>query len=288
MTGTRDMAQAARDYRRIAAAIDFLQAHAVEQPALADAAAAAHMSEYHFQRLFRRWAGISPKRFVQYLTVEHAKRALAGSLSVLEAAFDSGLSGPGRLHDLFVGCEAMTPGEYKALGAGLEIAYGYHPCPFGECLLFVTGRGVCGLAFVDGVAERAAALADLGAQWANATLRPDPATTGPVADRIFGTARPGAGGIRLLLKGTNFQIRVWEALMRIPPGAVTSYTALAAAVGAPTAARAVGAAVGRNAVSYLVPCHRVIHASGAVTRYRWGPVRKHALLAWEAARQDAA
>ena len=276
--------QAARDYERVGAAIRYLEDHVRGQPALGDVAAAVNMSEFHFQRLFRRWAGITPKRFLQYLTVGHAKEALGESRSVLDAAFDVGLSGPGRLHDLFVSCEAMTPGEYKELGAGLDIRYGFHPSPFGECLIFLTDRGICGLAFVEH--DREAVLQNLAAQWSLATLRRDPATTSPVMDQVFGEARRGSGeSLRLLLKGTNFQIRVWEALMRIPPGHVTTYEALGAYLGKPTASRAVGSAVARNSISYLVPCHRVIHKSGLVTGYRWGHVRKRALLGWEAARR---
>ncbi len=277
--------QSARDYERVGAAIRYLEDHVREQPELSDVAAAVNMSEFHFQRLFRRWAGITPKRFLQYLTVGYAKEALDDSRSVLDAAFEAGLSGPGRLHDLFVSCEAMTPGEYKELGSGLVIRYGFHPSPFGECLIFLTERGICGLAFVEG--GREAALQNLGAQWSLATFRSEPRATSPVAARIFG-GDGGGQALRLVLKGTNFQIRVWEALMRIPPGRVTTYEALGAYLGMPTAARAVGSAVGRNSVSYLVPCHRVIHKSGLVTGYRWGLARKRALLGWEAARRATA
>ena len=273
--------QAARDYERVRAAIRYIEDHARDQPELSDVAAAVNMSEFHFQRLFRRWAGITPKRFLQYLTVGHAREALDESRSVLDAAFEAGLSGPGRLHDLFVSCEAMTPGEYKKLGSGLVIRYGFHPSPFGECLIFLTGRGICGLAFVE--SDREATLRDLGAQWSLATLRHEPRATAPVAAEIFGGSVGESRPLRLVLKGTNFQIRVWEALMRIPPGRVTTYEALGACIGKPTASRAVGSAVGRNSISYLVPCHRVIHKSGLVTGYRWGHVRKRALLGWEAA-----
>ena len=276
--------QKARDYERVGAAIRYLEDHVRDQPELSDVAAAVNMSEFHFQRLFRRWAGITPKRFLQYLTVGYAKEALRESRSVLDAAFEVGLSGPGRLHDLFVSCEAMTPGEYKKLGSGLIVCYGFHPSPFGECLIFLTERGVCGLAFVE--SDRESALRNLGAQWYLATLRYEPRATSPVAARIFGDDIGRGQPLRLVLKGTNFQIRVWEALMRIPPGRVTTYEALGAYLGKPNASRAVGSAVGRNSVSYLVPCHRVIHKSGLITGYRWGHVRKRALLGWEAARHE--
>ena len=285
MTGSkrRTPEQAARDYERIHAAIRYVEDHVRDQPELSDIASAVNMSEFHFQRLFRRWAGITPKRFLQYLTVGYAREALDESRSVLDAAFEAGLSGPGRLHDLFVSCEAMTPGEYKKRGSGLVIRYGFHPSPFGECLIFLTERGICGLAFVE--SDREATLRNLGAQWSLATLRREPRATAPVAAGIFGGDTGEGRSFRLVLKGTNFQIRVWEALMRIPPGRVTTYEALGAHLGKPTASRAVGSAVGRNSISYLVPCHRVIHKSGLATGYRWGHVRKRALLGWEAARR---
>ena len=274
--------QALRDYERVGAAIRYLEDNIREQPVLSDVAAAVNMSEFHFQRLFRRWAGITPKRFLQYLTVGYAKEALDESRSVLDTAFEVGLSGPGRLHDLFVSCEAMTPGEYKELGSGLIIRYGFHPTSFGECLIFLTDRGICGLAFVE--SDRDAALQNLGAQWSLATLRHEPGATAPFSEQIFGEGFAPGLALRLVLKGTNFQVRVWEALMRIPPGHVTTYEALGTYLGKPTASRAIGSAVGRNSISYLVPCHRVIHKSGLVTGYRWGHVRKRALLGWEAAR----
>lgn len=274
--------QALRDYERVGDAIRYLEDNIREQPTLSDVAAAVNMSEFHFQCLFRRWAGITPKRFLQYLTVGYAKEALDESRSVLDTAFEIGLSGPGRLHDLFISCEAMTPGEYKEMGAGLIISYGFHSTCFGECLIFLTERGICGLAFVE--SNRDAALRNLGAQWSLATLRHEPGATAPYAEQIFGDGFAPGPALRLVLKGTNLQVRVWEALMRIPPGHVTTYQALGTYLGKPTASRAIGSAVGRNSISYLVPCHRVIHKSGLVTGYRWGHVRKRALLGWEAAR----
>jgi AraC family transcriptional regulator, regulatory protein of adaptative response / methylated-DNA-[protein]-cysteine methyltransferase len=280
------LTQASLDYQRIERAIRYLQAHFLEQPDLATVARAAHLSEYHFQRLFSRWAGISPKRFLQFLTLEHAKRQLAESKAVLTAALDSGLSGPGRLHDLFVAVEAVTPGEFKSRGAGLRIEYGFHPTRFGPCLLGLTQRGICWLSFVSDPGNRAA-LQELKSHWCGATFAEQPDATGPVAKRIF----PGHGGrqqspLSLLLIGTNFQIKVWRALLAIPAGAVVSYEAIGARIGAPSAARAIGSAVGQNAVAYLIPCHRVIRKSGLPGGYRWGEERKRAMLAWEAARME--
>lgn len=284
---------AARDYARIEGAIRYLADNYLEQPELRDVAGVAGLSEAHFQRLFAKWAGLSPKRFVQYLTLEHAKRSLQQSQSVLDAAFDVGLSGPGRLHDLFVACEAMTPGEYKALGGGLEIVYGYAPSPFGECLIGETARGVCGIAFVDVGRDavdgnRDAAFDDLARRWPKARFKRDDRAAKITAALVYGiysdVASTDRSKIKLLLKGTNFQIRVWEALMRIPLGAVTSYDDLAARIGKPGAARAVAGAVAANPLGPIVPCHRVIRATGAITGYYWGPDRKRAILGWEAAR----
>ena len=274
---------ASGDFARIDQAIGYLTARYLDQPGLDMVARHVGLSPYHFQRLFRRWAGISPKRFVQYLTLEHAKRALAESQSVLDAGYDAGLSGPGRLHDLFVTCEAMTPGEYKAQAAGLVVRYGVHPSPFGRCLVMATERGVCGLAFV-AADEAAAALAELAAAWSRARLVEDDDVAAAFVARAFAPRR-GDGPIPLLVRGTNFQIRVWEALLRIPPGRVVSYQALADYLGRPTAARAVAGAVAANPVSFLIPCHRVIRQSGVVSGYRWGRTRKQAMLGWEAARR---
>jgi AraC family transcriptional regulator of adaptative response/methylated-DNA-[protein]-cysteine methyltransferase len=241
------------------------------------------LSEYHFQRLFTRWVGVSPKRFLQFLTKEHAKQVLESSASVLEATYQSGLSGPGRLHDLFVTCEAVTPGEYKSRGRGLQIAYGFHLSPFGDCLLAVTERGVCGLAFAEG-GDRRKALADLRSRWRNADLQEDPKLTATWVERIF----PLRGDqlvppLHLFLNGTNFQIKVWEALLRIPWGSLVSYEAIAVHLGAPKAARAVGQAVAVNPIAVVIPCHRVIHKMGVFGKYHWGAARKKAILGWEMA-----
>jgi len=273
--------QLSADYRRVEQAIRFLEDNARRQPDLTEVAAHVGLSEYHFQRLFTRWAGISPKRFLQFLTKENAK-ALLSRTSVLSAAYEAGLSGPGRLHDLLVQCEAVTPGEYRMKGAGVDIAYGFYPTPFGECLLALTGRGICFLAFVDG--ERQVALEQLRFDWANANLREDPSRTRLVVGQIF-APRPGTS-IALHLRGTNFQIKVWEALLRLPPGAVTSYEALAEQVCSINAARAVGDAVARNPLAYLIPCHRVLQKAGGFGNYRYGAARKQAILGWEMAQTE--
>ena len=275
-----DLRAAARDYTRIEQAIRFLDAHFREQPELATVARAVDLSEYHFQRLFRRWAGVSPKRFLQYLTAAYAREQLRRQ-NVLDSAHASGLSGPGRLHDLTLQIYAATPGELRNGGAGIEIGYGFHATPFGECLLALTERGVCALRFVDG-SGRAGMLRKLRAEWPQARLRAAPAETARVVQRLFTRAGRGAP-LALHVAGTNFQVRVWEALLRIPPGAVTSYEQLAALAGRPKAARAVGSAVACNPVALLIPCHRVIRKTGAFGEYRWGEARKQALLGWEAA-----
>jgi AraC family transcriptional regulator of adaptative response/methylated-DNA-[protein]-cysteine methyltransferase len=270
------------DYRRIAKAILYLEDHVLEQPSLEDIAEQVHLSPYHFQRLFTRWAGVSPKRFLQFLTLEHAKQLLKSGTQ-LDATFQAGLSSPSRLHDLFVAVDAVTPGEYKALGSGLEIAYGLHPSPFGECLLAVTERVLCALSFVDDADPRAA-LQDLRRRWSRARLLEDNERTAAMIRRVFdSSAESNHAPIPLLLKGTNFQIKVWEALLRIPPGAVTSYSRLATAIGNPAAGRAVGSAVGANPIAYLIPCHRVILSTGAFGNYRYGALRKKAILGWEQA-----
>jgi AraC family transcriptional regulator of adaptative response/methylated-DNA-[protein]-cysteine methyltransferase len=236
--------------------------------------------------LFKRWAGVSPKRFLQFLTAEHAKAALREGRSALDAALDSGLSGPGRLHDLFVAVEAVTPGEYKQAGGGLAIRYGFHPTPFGQCLLALTDRGICGLAFVDHPGPEAV-LADLRRRWPGADLRRDQAGTVDTAARVFERDRRGPP-LTLTLKGTNFQIKVWEALLRIPPGTLVAYGDVARHIAHPGAGRAVGSAVAQNAIAYLIPCHRVIRSSGAFGSYRWGSACKQALVGWEAAQREGA
>ncbi|MGD8798558.1 MAG: bifunctional helix-turn-helix domain-containing protein/methylated-DNA--[protein]-cysteine S-methyltransferase [Desulfobacterales bacterium] len=275
--------QAAIDYNRIEEAIEYLIDNFHAQPGLREIAARIHMSEYHFQRLFSRWVGISPKRFLQFLTKEHAKKLLEKSINLLDVTYEAGLTSPGRLHDLFVSCEAVTPGEYKAKGRGLEIAYGYHATPFGQCMLATTDRGICGLNFVQNE-ERSSALARLKSKWQNATLIENPEATRPIIDRIFNPlAGQRATPLHLLLNGTNFQIKVWEALIQIPMGAVVSYEDVAAYIGMPKASRAVGNAVGNNPVSFVIPCHRVIRKTAEFGNYGGGKARKLAILGWESA-----
>ena len=272
------------DYQRIEKAIQFLAQNYHEQPSLDEVARNVNLSEYHFQRLFRRWAGISPKRLLQFLTLEHAKKVLEQSRSVLDAAYDAGLSSPSRLHDLFVNVEAMTPGEFKAKGAGLKINFGFHPSPFGECLLAVTERGICGLGFV-GDGGRVQALDDFKRRWPAAEFCENPQKTRTTIDRIFSLKkRNGSDPVKVLLLGTNFQVKVWEALLRIPSGSMLSYEDLARQLGKPLAARAVGNAVARNPISFLIPCHRAVRKMGITGNYHWGAARKKAILAWEAAR----
>ncbi len=275
------------DYARIEKAILFLEENYHRQPELREVAQSVHLSEFHFQRLFRRWAGISPKRFIQFLTLEHAKKLLGSAHSVLDATYDAGLSSPGRLHDLFVKIEAMTPGEFKARGAGLRISYGFHPSPFGECLLATTERGICGLGFID-AGGRAQILRDYQERWPEASWEENEGLTQPYIDRIFGgDKRNGNRPITLVLQGTNFQIKVWEALLKIPVGTVVPYEDLAIRVCSPRASRAVGGAVGKNPIAFLIPCHRVIRKAGGIGGYHWGPARKRAMLAWEAAQAEA-
>jgi AraC family transcriptional regulator of adaptative response/methylated-DNA-[protein]-cysteine methyltransferase len=274
------------EYARIAQAIEFLVAHYSEQPQLAEVAAEVGLSPFHLQRLFTRWAGISPKRFIQYLTLEHAKRSLEGAASVLDAAYDAGLSGPGRLHDLFVTYEAMTPGDYKRGGGGLVIRYGVVPSPFGACFIGATEKGICGLGFLpDG--EPAEAEAFFHERWNAARLVHDTDAVAPLVAPIFALDAGPPHALRIHLMGTGFQLKVWEALLRIPAGAVVSYEDLARRLASASAARAIGGAVGANPVSYLIPCHRVIRKAGVITGYAWGPERKRAMLALEGARRDA-
>lgn len=268
------------DFERIERAIRFIEAHAAEQPDLERVAAHVGLSPFHFQRLFRRWAGTSPKRFLEYLTVAHAKALLRSSHSVLDAAFEVGLSSPGRLHDHFVSIEAVSPGEFSRDGAGMRIAYGIHPSPFGEMLLAATGRGVCALAFVDR-GRRDEELENLRRDWPRARLVRDQAGTAVLAARIFDAGKHEGDRIHLAIRGTNFQVNVWRALLRIPAGAAVSYQTLAGHLG--TGSRAVAGAVASNPVAFLIPCHRVIRSSGDLSGYRWGPGRKRAMLAWESA-----
>jgi AraC family transcriptional regulator of adaptative response/methylated-DNA-[protein]-cysteine methyltransferase len=276
-----DFHQLSEDYRRIEQAIQYLEKHANSQPELNEVASEIGLSEYHFQRIFSRWAGISPKRFLQFLTKEGAKELLAQSEDLLETTYGVGLSSLGRLHDLFVTTEAVTPGEYKSGGAGLTIRYGLHATPFGKALIGTTERGICHLGFVG--SSEGHAIDALVAAWQQAKMVEDHQATAPLVEPIFDLSRRGNKPLRLHLRGTNFQLKVWEALLRIPPGAVTSYEGLAAQAGRPGASRAVGTALGRNPIAVLIPCHRVIRKLGEFGNYRYGAVRKKALLGWEAA-----
>jgi AraC family transcriptional regulator of adaptative response/methylated-DNA-[protein]-cysteine methyltransferase len=269
-----------RDYARIGKALEHIAAHWGDRPSLSELAALCEMSEFHFQRVFQRWVGLSPKKFLGVVSLEQAKASLDGASDVLNASFDAGLSGPGRLHDLFVGYEAMTPGEYKRAAKGLTIRWGWHEGPFGKTLLLVTDRGLCGLAFLDARGE-AACFEDMAARWPEARLVEDPVATADIMARIFDSDRSGGDGIRLFLKGTEFQVKVWEALMRLPPGDYTTYGALAERLGTPSGARAVGTAVGANPISWLIPCHRVIRNTGLLGGYRWGLPRKIAMMGFE-------
>jgi AraC family transcriptional regulator of adaptative response/methylated-DNA-[protein]-cysteine methyltransferase len=281
---TTDHAVLSADYARVERAIRFVEANRLGQPGLEEVADAMGLSPFHAQRVFTRWVGVSPKRFLGLLTVEHAKALLDDRASVLDATYEVGLSGPSRLHDLFIGYEALTPGEYKAQGAGITLRWGLHPTPFGEALIVASDRGVTRLAFLaDG--EREAILDQVRHDWPLSRLAEDQDATAAWLPRIFpdgARAQP----LSILVKGTPFQIQVWRALMHIPDGSTMTYGELAAALGRPGAARAVGTACGANPIAFLIPCHRVIRDTGALGGYRWGLVRKRAMLAWEAARRE--
>ena len=265
-----------QDYQLIEQAIRFIEANAARQPELEEVAKAVGMSEFHFQRTFTRWAGISPKRFLQFLTKEHAKELLTESENLLETTHQVGLSSLGRLHDLFVTTEAVTPGEYKSRGTGVTIRYGVHPTPFGKCLIGTTERGICHLGFVQ--TSEGDAVDQLVAEWSEAKMLEDLKSTAPLVAPIFDLSGRGREALRLHLRGTNFQIKVWEALLQIPNGAVATYEQIAARIGSPRAVRAVGTAVGHNPVAVLIPCHRVLRKDGKFGNYRYGSARKKALL----------
>lgn len=287
---TRAMAEAAvpaspvGDYETVRRILAFLSTRWRDQPSVEAIADHVGLGPTEVHRLFRRWAGLTPKAFLQAVTLDAAKTLLDGQASLLDAAYEVGLSGPGRLHDLFVTHEAMTPGDYKARGEGLGMAYGFHPSPFGEAIVVATPRGLAGLGFVDD-GDRAAALADMTRRWPRATYVEDAAATAPYAARVF---EPDLWReetpLRVVLIGTDWEVRVWEALLDVPMGRATTYGDIAARVCTRNAARAVGAAVGKNPISFVVPCHRVLGKSGALTGYHWGLTRKHAMLGWERGR----
>jgi AraC family transcriptional regulator of adaptative response/methylated-DNA-[protein]-cysteine methyltransferase len=275
--------ESTRDWRRMGRAIRYLSERYTEQPRLEDAAESVGLSPFHFQRLFSRYVGVSPKSFVGHLTLEHAKRELAKGASVLDAALETGLSGPSRLHDLSLKIEAMTPGDYAKGGAGLIIDYGFADCPFGRVLVMTTPKGVCGLAFGDD-GEDDSMMADMQARWPRAKFVQNNARAKTVARSIFESGGNREVGLHLL--GTPWQIKVWQALLAIPSGKVVTYGSIAARMGDKKASRAVGTAVGRNPISWLIPCHRVLGSDGALHGYHWGLARKRSMLAVEAAREE--
>ncbi len=278
---------AASDYEIVQRAIAYVTEHFRDQPEVETVARAVGVDGRTLTELFRRWCGLSPKAFLQSVTLDYARRVLRESPNILEASYEVGLSGPGRLHDLFVVHEAMSPGEWKTGGEGLTVYYGFHPSPFGSALVMTTERGLCGLAFADQGGEQAA-LADMRGRWPNARYAEDSARTVVHAQRIFDSKlwRPNTP-LRVVLIGTDFEIRVWETLLSIPMGKAATYSDIAKKLGNPKGARAVGAAVGKNPVSFVVPCHRVLGKSGNLTGYHWGLTRKRAMLGWEAAQVTA-
>lgn len=283
LSHTTDITPEGSDYETVRRVIEMLTLDYQSQPSLEMLAARLGVSPGQLQKTFTRWAGLSPKAFLQAVTLDHAKRLLGDhGMPLLETSIELGLSGPGRLHDLFVTHEAMSPGEWKAKGAGLTIRYGFHPSPFGLALVMVTERGLAGLAFAD-PGEEKACFDDMAGRWPQAAYVADQAATAPYASRIFDPHKwSGDQPLRVVLIGTDFQVRVWESLLEIPLGKAVTYSDIASRIGQPTASRAVGAAVGRNPISFVVPCHRALGKSGALTGYHWGLTRKRAMLGWEA------
>jgi AraC family transcriptional regulator of adaptative response/methylated-DNA-[protein]-cysteine methyltransferase len=280
---------ATSDYDVVRRAIAHIRENWRQQPSVEAIAEASGVTPTELHHLFRRWAGLSPKAFVQALTLDSARTLLRDSASVLDASYEVGLSGPGRLHDLFVTHEAMSPGEWKSGGEGMTLQYGFHPSPFGTAIVVTTERGLAGVGFADHKGGEPEALADMQRRWPKARFVEDKARTASLARRIFDPKRWCADQpLRVILIGTDFEVRVWETLMKIPMGRLTTYSDIAANIKAPKAARAVGAAVGKNPVSFVVPCHRVIGRAGALTGYHWGLTRKSAMLGWEAGRVGAA
>lgn len=286
-TSPADLAEQNADYALVRDALRFIAEHARMQPDVEAIAAALGLTSADLTALLRRWCGLTPKAFLQAVTLDRARQLLDDGLPLLDAAYEVGMSGPSRLHDLFVTHEAISPGEYKTGGAGLKITYGFVPSPFGLALPMVNARGLCGLAFADEGSEQAA-LADMTRRWPNAEYRFDTERVEPYIRRVFDPAswRPDQP-LRIVLIGTDFEIRVWETLLSIPLGATTTYSSVARRIERPMSARAVGAAIGRNPISFVVPCHRVLGKSGALTGYHWGLTRKRAMLGWEAARAGA-
>lgn len=281
--------ESAINYQRIEQAIRYLGDHFQDQPDLDEVAEKVHLSPFHFQRIFSEWAGISPKRFLQYLTVDFLKSKLQESKNLSEAAEWAGLSSQSRVYDLFTTLEAVTPQEYKSAGTGIRIEFGFHETPFGTCLLGATERGICWLSFLASDEDGQQSLDEMKLHWHNSVFHQDQQLTKAFIDRIFSTAEePSSDGkLHLFVKGTNFQVKVWEALLRIPQGDVTTYQQIALDIHQPQATQAVGSAVGSNHIAYLIPCHRVIQKTGGLGGYRWDPVRKKSMIGWEMARQSA-
>jgi AraC family transcriptional regulator, regulatory protein of adaptative response / methylated-DNA-[protein]-cysteine methyltransferase len=276
------MEKQTHDYELVKHTLAFISENWRDQPSLDTLADQAGLSATHLQRLFTRWAGLSPKAFLQAVTLDHARGLLRDSASILDASYELGLSGPGRLHDLFVTHEGMSPGTYKARGRGLNIQHGFHDCPFGRALILITSEGLAGLAFADEGKEKSV-LADMTSRWPEATYVENHQATASYAKRIFESERwKSDQPLRIVFIGSDFEIRVWETLLRIPFGKASTYSDIATHLGKPTAARAVGSAVGKNPISFVVPCHRVLGKSGGLCGYHWGLTRKRAILGWEA------
>ena len=275
------------NYRRIEEAIQYLEKNFQRQPELDEVAEKVHLSPFHFQRIFTEWAGISPKRFLQFLTVDYLKEKLLESKNLVEAAEAAGLSSQSRIYDLFTTLEGVTPQEYKMHGSGIRVEYGFHETPFGLCLIGVTERGICWLSFMQADEDPNVAIESMKAHWHNSLFHLDQNLTASFAARIFNASKTNKSGkLHVFVKGTNFQLKVWEALLKIPLGGVTTYQGIAESIQSPKAMQAVGSAVGANHIAYLIPCHRVIRKDGILGGYRWSPSRKKSIIGWEMAKAD--
>jgi AraC family transcriptional regulator of adaptative response/methylated-DNA-[protein]-cysteine methyltransferase len=279
------MNQETYTYEKIAKAIEYISENVKKQPSLFEISEEVNISPFHFQRMFSEWAGVSPKKFLQYITADYLKTKIKESTNLVELAESAGLSSQSRVYDLFTGIEAVTPQEFKTDGKGLQISYGFHITPFGECFIAVTERGICAMAFVDEI-TREHQLILIAKKWHFASIEPDQKKTVSFIQRIFSPNLSAFQKLPLMVQGTNFQLKVWEALLTIPQGSVTTYQQIANSIGNPKAVRAVGTAVGDNPIAYLIPCHRVIRKEGILGEYRWGSLRKKALIGWEAAKSD--
>lgn len=266
------------DYQRIAAAIEFIRANSKEQPSLNAIAAHIHLSPFHFQRLFKEWAGVSPKKFLQYISAEHARELLLKNKTLSDVSFEAGLSGTSRLHDLFVAVEAMTPGEFKNGGENLEISYIFSATAFGDVIIAATQKGICKIDFIE---DRETAVEKLSGYWPNAILKEKTNEHHQSVLQFFQQDWTNLSRIKLHLKGSPFQLKVWEALLKIPSGELSTYGSIAHAINKPKAFRAVGTAIGDNPVAYLIPCHRVIKSTGIIGEYHWGSARKTSIIGWE-------